>query len=101
MKKIYFNTFNKSEVKFSELSSWEKVLNLLTLALYNSQFDIEFPKVLLMDEPDASLHPTMSKQFLEVIQKVFVEEKGVKVIITTHSPSTVALASEENLFQHI
>jgi hypothetical protein len=27
-----------------------------------------------------------------------VEEKGVRVIITTHSPSTVALANEENLF---
>jgi hypothetical protein len=51
-----------------------------------------------MDEPDASLHPSMSKQFLNVIQKVFVEEKGVKVIITTHSPSTVALAPEETLF---
>jgi ABC-type multidrug transport system ATPase subunit len=92
------NTFNSSEVKFSDLSSGEKVLMSLALALYNSKFDIEFPKVLLMDEPDASLHPTMSKQFLQVVQKVFVEEKGVRVIITTHSPSTVALANEENLF---
>lgn len=92
------NTFNEAEVKFSDLSSGEKVLMSLALALYNSKFDIEFPKVLLMDEPDASLHPSMSKQFLNVIQKVFVEEKGVKVIITTHSPSTVALAPEETLF---
>lgn len=92
------NTFNKAEVKFSDLSSGEKVLMSLALALYNSKFDIEFPKALLMDEPDASLHPSMSKQFLNVIQKVFVEEKGVKVIITTHSPSTVALAPEEALF---
>jgi ABC-type multidrug transport system ATPase subunit len=92
------NTFNQSEVKFSDLSSGEKVLMSLALALYNSKFDIEFPKVLLMDEPDASLHPTMSKQFLEVIENVFVKEKGVKVIITTHSPSTVALAKDEDLF---
>jgi ABC-type multidrug transport system ATPase subunit len=92
------NTFSHSEVKFSDLSSGEKVLMSLALALYNSKFDIEFPKVLLMDEPDASLHPTMSKQFLEVIENVFVKEKGVRVIITTHSPSTVALAKEEDLF---
>lgn len=92
------NTFNNAKVKFSDLSSGEKVLMSLALALYNSKFDIEFPKVLLMDEPDASLHPSMSKQFLNVIQKVFVEEKGVKVIITTHSPSTVALAPEEALY---
>lgn len=92
------NNFNEEEVKFSDLSSGEKVLMSLALALYNSKFDIEFPKLLLMDEPDASLHPSMSKQFLDVIQNVFVKEKGVKVIMTTHSPSTVALAPEEAIF---
>ena len=51
-----------------------------------------------MDEPDASLHPSMSKQFLDVIERVFVKDKGVKVIVTTHSPSTVALCNETNLF---
>ncbi|MCU0393922.1 MAG: ATP-binding protein, partial [Thermoflexibacter sp.] len=70
----------------------------LALALYNSNFDVEFPKILLMDEPDASLHPSMSKKFLDVIQQVFVKEKNVKVIITTHSPSTVALTPEESIF---
>ena len=92
------NNFNQAKVKFSELSSGEKVLISLVFALYNTKFDVEFPKVLLMDEPDASLHPSMTKQFLDVIQKVFVQDKGVKVILTTHSPSTVALAPEEAIF---
>ncbi|SDX56451.1 AAA family ATPase [Hymenobacter psychrophilus] len=92
------NNITGTEVKFSDLSSGEKVLMSLALALYNSKFSIEFPKVLLMDEPDASLHPSMSKQFLDVILNVFVKDKGVKVIMTTHSPSTVALAPEESLF---
>lgn len=92
------NTINKAEINFSDLSSGEKVLMSLALALYNSNFDIQFPKVLLMDEPDASLHPSMSKKFLDVINEVFVKEKGVKVIVTTHSPSTVALAPEESIF---
>jgi|ERR1019366_3595608 ABC-type Mn2+/Zn2+ transport system ATPase subunit len=92
------NNFNKAEIQFSELSSGEKVLMSLALALYNSKNDFDFPKVLLMDEPDASLHPSMSKQFLDVIERVFVRDKGVKVIVTTHSPSTVALANEDNLF---
>jgi ABC-type glutathione transport system ATPase component len=70
----------------------------LAFALYNTKFDMEFPKLLLKDEPDASLHPSMSKQFLDVIQKVFVQDKGVGVIITTHFPSTVALAPEEAIF---
>lgn len=92
------NKINNIEIKFSDLSSGEKVLMSLALSLYNSNFDFEFPEILLMDEPDASLHPTMTKQFLDVIQKVFVEDKKVKVIISTHSPSTIALASEETIY---
>jgi len=72
----------------------------LLLALYNSnsRYSIFFPKLLLLDEPDASLHPSMTKQFLEIIQKVFVEIKNGNVIITTHSPSTVALSPEDSIF---
>lgn len=92
------NNFNGVEINFSDLSSGEKVLMSLGLALYNSNLDIEFPKVLLMDEPDASLHPSMSKKFIDVIQNVFVKDKGVKVIVATHSPSTVALAPEEAIY---
>ncbi len=92
------NTFNDAEINIADLSSGEKVLISLAFAMCNKDFDINFPRVLLMDEPDASLHPSMAKQFLDVIKEVFVEEKKVKVIITTHSPSTVALADEESLF---
>jgi ABC-type cobalamin/Fe3+-siderophores transport system ATPase subunit len=87
-----------AEIQFSDLSSGEQVIMSLTLALYNTKFDLEFPKLLLMDEPDAHLHPSMTKQFLDVIKNVFVAEKAMKVIMTTHSPSTVALASEDSLF---
>ena len=92
------NKLNQAEVNFRDLSSGEKVLMSLTLALYNSNFDVDFPKLLLIDEPDAPLHPSMAKQLLNVIQEVFVKEKGVKVIMTTHSPSTIAMAPEESLF---
>lgn len=92
------NDLNGAEINFSDLSSGEKVIMSLALSLYNSKFDLEFPKVLLMDEPDSHLHPSMTKKFLDVIQNVFIGEKGVKVILTTHSPSTVALAPESSLF---
>lgn len=92
------NELNGATVNFNELSSGEKVITGLTLALYNSLFDIVFPEVLLLDEPDAHLHPSLAKQFLQVLQSIFVRDKGLKVLITTHSPSTVALAPEESLF---
>ncbi|GIM51613.1 hypothetical protein CAPN004_06430 [Capnocytophaga cynodegmi] len=89
---------SKVEINFGDLSSGEKVIMSLALVIYNSKFDTIFPEILLMDEPDASLHPSMSKKLLDVIQQVFVNEKKVKVIMTTHSPSTVALAPEESIY---
>jgi ABC-type cobalamin/Fe3+-siderophores transport system ATPase subunit len=87
------------QIDFADLSSGEKILMSLGLALYNSaKGESTFPRVLLLDEPDAHLHPSMAKQLLHVIERVFVSEKRVKVIMTTHSPSTVALAPEECLF---
>ena len=93
------NDINGAEINFNDLSGGEKVLMSLALSLYNSNYDIEYPQVLLMDKPDAPLHPSMTKQFLQVIENVFVKGKNVKVILTTHSPSTVALAPENSLYQ--
>ncbi len=92
------NKRTKSEIGLNDLSSGEKVIMSLVFALYNSKLEFQFPQVLLLDEPDASLHPSMAKQFLDVIEDVFVKERGVKVIMTTHSASTVALAPEKSLF---
>ena len=92
------NKSNGANVNFTDLSSGEKVLMSLTLALYNTQIHVPFPKLLLLDEPDAPLHPSMAEQLLKVIEKVFINEKKVKVIMTTHSPSTIAMASEKSLY---
>lgn len=85
-------------VNFADLSSGEKVLMSLVFYLYNSQEKGVFPKLFLLDEPDAHLHPSMSQVFINVMKKVLVDELGVQVIMTTHSPSTVALAPEEAIF---
>lgn len=82
-----------------DLSSGEKVLLQLVLWLYSSGKEDVFPKLLLLDEPDAHLHPSMTNQFLDVISEVLVNKYGVRVIMTTHSPSTVALAPEGSIFQ--
>lgn len=89
------------EMRFQDLSSGEKVLMSFALCLYNSQDCRQskvFPKLLLLDEVDAPLHPSMTKSLLNTIQNVLVRDKNVAVILTTHSPSTVALAPEEAIF---
>lgn len=85
-------------VQISELSSGEKILISLAFALYNKDYANQIPNLILLDETDASLHPSMTKQYLNILKNVFVSELGIKVIITTHSPSTVALADEQDIF---
>lgn len=85
------------EVEFSSLSSGEKILMALVASVYKSASDKNFPDVLLLDEVDASLHPSMMKNMLKVIEEIFLDQ-GVKVILVTHSPTTIALAPEESIY---
>ncbi len=82
---------------FSELSSGEKILMALVASIYKSSSDNHFPDILLLDEIDASLHPSMIENLLNVIKDIFLK-KGIKVILVTHSPTTIALAPKESIF---
>jgi ABC-type molybdenum transport system ATPase subunit/photorepair protein PhrA len=88
-----------TDISPADLSSGEKVLFQLVLWLFSVGKEGSFPKLLLLDEPDAHLHPSMTTQFLDVITEVLVNRYGVRVIMTTHSPSTVALAPHGSVFQ--
>lgn len=90
-----------NQVKFADLSSGERILMSFALCLYYAEDRrqiVEYPKVLLFDEIDAPLHPSMTQSLLRTIQEVLINRHKIKVILTTHSPSTVALALEESLF---
>lgn len=87
------------EVPFDGLSSGEKVIMSTAIWRYAAEQGAGHPKLLLLDEPDAHLHPSLARRFLNVIREVFVRQRGVRVIMTTHSPSTVALVPEESLFE--
>lgn len=87
------------EISTNELSTGEKVLMSLALALYNTSKGGVANKLLVIDEPDAPLHPTMSKLLLEMIQHEIVIKRKIPVIISTHSPTTIACAPAESLFK--
>lgn len=94
------NDYEKGiEIQPDALSTGEKVMMSLALAIYNSGKDNIKNKVLLIDEPDAALHPEFSKFLLTAIKKHIVDGAGVKVVITTHSPTTVAMADEDWLYE--
>lgn len=83
------------------LSSGEKTLLWLALTLFNSQYYnstiVKVPKVLLIDEPDAFLHPKMVVKMYKVLDS-FQRNFDSKILITTHSPTTVALAPDNSVY---
>lgn len=87
------------EVNPSDLSTGEKVLMSLALAIYDSSNKNIKNKILLIDEPDAALHPEFSKFLLSTLKNHIVKKAGIKVIITTHSPTTVAMAEDEWIYE--
>ena len=91
---------NGRNVRWSELSSGEMVLFRILCWVFNYRMtakQLGFPKVMLLDEPDAHLNPIMIRQIIDVFEQTLVNAIGVKVIMTTHSPNTVAIVNEVNL----
>ena len=95
----YELAFEGSTVKYEQLSSGEKVIFHLICSAYNGNGSVAGKtKLLLLDEFDAHLNPTMAQMFVAIIENVLVKQFQMQVIATTHSPSTVAYTKEENLF---
>ncbi|MFQ2029100.1 ATP-binding protein [Aeromonas veronii] len=88
-----------TEISANDLSTGEKVLMSLALAIYNTQESSGKPDVLILDEPDAPLHPQYSRLLIETLRDIVVSKAGVQVVITTHSPSTVAMCPDNSLFE--
>lgn len=86
------------EIQVNDLSTGEKVLMSLALSIYNTKEVTARPDMLLLDEPDAALHPEYSKVLMDAVLESIVNDAGVKVVISTHSPMTVAIAPEDSIF---
>ena len=87
------------EIRSIDLSTGEKVLMSLALAIYSVGEDYLKPELLLIDEPDAALHPSMSKKMISVLNNKIVKENNIRTIITTHSPTTVISADGISIYQ--
>lgn len=86
-------------IKFEELSSGEKMIIQIFLLMHNRDifgYDYQF---LLLDEPDAHFHPSLAKLFIETIQEQLVQKMNIQVIMTTHHPTTIALAPSDSVFE--
>lgn len=89
------------EISSNDLSTGEKTLMSLALGIYNSGSNLVKPEVLLLDEPDAGLHPSMSKKMIEVLNKNIVVDSKIPTIISTHSPTTIIASEGISIYQMV
>lgn len=92
-------TLNESERRtLSDLSDGEKAIVSLTFAMLASEDT--HPKIIILDEYDAPLNPSLIKAFFTVLKDFFIDN-GVQVIIATHSPATLSLAPNYACFYEV
>ena len=80
------------EFDINDLSSGEKQLFLRTLSIKMLE-----PKnsIILIDEPELSLHPKWQQKIIEVYKKI---GENNQIIVATHSPHILGSVSNENIF---
>lgn len=87
------------EIDVDELSTGEQTILSLVIAIYSNKNTDEIPQLLLLDEPDAPLHPSMSNLLLKIIKDQIINKYGIQVIMTTHSVATIACAPSLSLYK--
>ena len=80
------------EFDINDLSSGEKQLFLRTLSIKMLEPN---NSIILIDEPELSLHPKWQQKIIEVYKKI---GKNNQIIVATHSPHILGSVSNENIF---
>lgn len=86
-----FSNSTGEEFDINELSSGEKQLFVRTLAIKMLEPE---NSIILIDEPELSLHPKWQQKILEVYKKI---GKNNQIIVATHSPHILGSVPKENL----
>lgn len=85
IKGFFFKTIKGKELELSQLSSGEQHEVVL---LYELIFNVKPNILVLIDEPEISLHITWQKEFLNDLLRI-IEIQNIQVVIATHSPSII------------
>jgi len=88
---VWFRNNEGKEFKVDELSTGEKTLLSKILYIYFKGYK---NKVILIDEPELSLHPSWQNKILSVYEKL-AKQNDCQIIIATHSPHIIGSAKSE------
>ncbi|MBU3106972.1 AAA family ATPase [Clostridium gasigenes] len=90
------------KIEFANLSEGEmQIIKIISKVMYAKEkaYD-EGLVILLLDEPDRSLHPEWCRKFVDTLVNVLEQsDYDVQVVITTHSPYIVSDIFPENVFR--
>jgi len=90
---FFRHKITKEKFLIDELSSGEKTLISEIMFLYLS--DIK-DMVILIDEPELSLHPTWQGKILKLYE-TYAKQNNCQIIISTHSPLILGSAKNESI----
>lgn len=69
----------------------------MIILLYRMIFEVRDGDILLIDEPEISMHVVWLKEFVKDVLKIASCKKNVQILIATHSPQIVR-GAEDNCF---
>lgn len=81
-----FYVQNGKKLSVANLATGSKMFSIVKLLLEKGELDSS--TMLILDEPEAHLHPMWQNSFAEIIV-LLVKELGVNILLTTHSPNFV------------
>jgi len=90
---VWFENKVGDKFKIEELSTGEKTL--ISKFLYLFFLDYK-NKVILIDEPELSLHPSWQNNALKIYEN-FAKKNDCQIIIATHSPHIIGSAENKSL----
>lgn len=91
--------YDTNDTEFKKLSHGERQIIVTSLAIYDKVQQTNKKNILiLLDEPDLSLHPEWQKKYLHrLIQNLSQFNKKIHLILTSHSPFILSDLAKENV----
>ncbi|MFZ2969453.1 MAG: AAA family ATPase [Sulfuricurvum sp.] len=90
---IFFKNEKGERFSIDDISTGEKTLLSKVLYLYLKEIN---NKVILIDEPELSLHPAWQNRVLKLYEN-FAIKNNCQIIIATHSPHIIGSAKNESI----
>lgn len=90
---FYFSTQHHFDITFSDASAGE---NLLVSSILNLVAEIDDHTLILIDEPESSLHPNWQVEYINIMNVILRYFKGCQIIICTHSHFIVSNTPNKN-----